>query len=71
MYYAKTTYFTLTTFSLAKPFSIYLHNLNRHVSDILGILMMYNMLRYHNPELRYHSFSRTTLYHVTIPVVYP
>ena len=33
--------------------------------------MMYNMLRYHNPELRYPSFSRITPYHVTIPVVYP
>ena len=39
--------------------------------DILGILMMYRMLRFDNPELRYHCFSRTAPYHAIIPVVYP
>ena len=45
--------------------------MNIHVVDILGILVMYSMLRFDNSELRYHCFSRTAPHHVIIPVVYP
>ena len=33
--------------------------------------MMYSMLRFDDPELRYHYLSITTPYHAIIPVVYP
>ena len=44
------------------------YNTHIHVGDIPGILMMYSMFGYDNPELRYHCFSRTAPYHA---IVYP
>ena len=49
---------------------IYPCDINIQVGDIIGILMMYSMLRLDNPELRYPCYSRTAPYHAIVPVVY-
>ena len=71
MYHVNEIFFSSAPFILLMPLNIFTFNINKYVDlkYIHGILMMYSMFRFGNSELGYYCFSKTTSYHVIIPVV--
>ena len=46
MYFVKNTFFfLLSIYIFATAFNFFSHNLDKYVGDVLGILMIYSMLR--------------------------